>query len=228
MKSMQLMRSWRTFRHAVAPLSAGAVATVALALTGYGTPVHANGFGENAPWQFETSADKANKALVEDLILRKKSGYYDSFKVTYNTTNNYNIGHQTNCTVSATAAGNSGSNSVSGQTSSPSVSNSGSTSADSTGNSSSNGYASQGQSGVVFDPNGSPIPSGTVDNQQDNSGTQTAGVSDSSTSASVGPINAAGGRNDLALNSNQSNGGSQSVSMTGTSACSLASAGVLN
>jgi hypothetical protein len=215
-------------RRATPSLSMAAAVAVLMAMYAYGAPAVANGYGENTSWQFETTADKANKALLEDLILRKKNGYYDSFRATYNyTTNNY-IDHQTNCTVSASAAGNSGSNAVSGQASSPGVDNSSSTGANATGNSSSNGYASQGPSGVVLGPDGSPAPNGSVDNQQDNSGTQTAGVSDSSTSASTGPINASGGRNDQALNSDQSNSGSQSVNLSGSTACSLASAGVLN
>lgn len=204
------------------------LAVVGVCLYACGTPAAANGYGENTPWQFETTADKANKALLEDLILRKKNGYYDSFRATYNyTTNNY-IEHQTNCTVSASASGNNGSNTVSGHASSPGVDNSSSTGANATGNNSSNGYDSDGPSGVVLGPDGWDTPNGTVDNQQDNSGTQTAGVNDSSTSASTGPINAAGGRNDQALNSDQNNSGSQSVNLSGSTACSLASAGVLN
>lgn len=211
-----------------AVLSIVSTVVVGIGLYAYGSPAAANGYGENTPWQFETTADKANKALLEDLILRKKSGYYDSFRATYNyTTNNY-IDHQTNCTVSASASGNNGSNTVNGRASSPGVDNSSSIDADATGNNSSNGYDGDGPSGVVLGPDGWGTPDATVDNRQDNSGAQTAGVSDSSTSASTGPINASGGRNDQALNSDQNNSGSQSVNLSGSTACSLASAGVLN
>ena len=177
-------------------------------------------------WQFDTSADKANKALLEDLILRKKGGYYDAFKNTYNSYNTTNIEHQTNCNVTATSAGNSGNNANDGSASSPIVSNDGTNTASATGNTSSNGLDADGPSGVVLAPNGDPVPVGSVDNNQDNSGAQTAGVDSSSNAISSGAINAGGGQNSQVLNSDQSNNGStQAANVTNSTACSLASAG---
>ena len=68
------------------------------------TPALANNVGENWAWQFDTSADKVNKAAVLDMLEKKKSGYYSP--PTYIT----NIERQYNCNVSATATGNEGTN----------------------------------------------------------------------------------------------------------------------
>jgi hypothetical protein len=64
----------------------------------------ANNVGENHAWQFETSADKVNKAAIADMIEKKASGYYAP--PVYNTT----IERQFNCSVASTATGNQGSN----------------------------------------------------------------------------------------------------------------------
>ncbi|KQW57198.1 hypothetical protein ASC92_13135 [Variovorax sp. Root411] len=111
------------------------------------------------------------------------------------TTNNY-VGRQYNCDVGATAQGNQGSNST--------VANSPSTTgaaADSTGN------ANTGYGGT-----------GTVSTGQANSGTVGSAVI-GSTSSSVQ------GWSSQALNSNQTNTGSQSASVSGSTACAF---GALN
>lgn len=213
------------------PRQMALAAALTLSLGWIALPAHANGYGEDAPWQFQTSADKANNALVEDLILRKKGGYYDSFHPNYNTTNNNNttIEHQTNCNVSATSAGNSGTNGLSGSASSPGINNTSSINTTSTGNASSNGFSSTGPSGVVLEPNGEPLPGGSLGNNQTNSGTQTSSVNGSSTGSSSGAVDSGGGTNTQALNSDQSNNGSSQVaSVTSSTACSLASGGPLN
>lgn len=174
----------------------------------------ANGYGENQSWQFRTSADKANNAAIEDMILRKKGGYYGAFSTTYNTYNTTNIGTQTNCNLTATAAGNSGTNSMTGSASSPVVSNSGSTSSSATGNSNANtstGSTGRGQPGI--------------DTSQANDGSVGSGVYGSSTNVGSGAINAAGGTNYQSLNSEQGNSGNQTASVSGSSACSFAHVG---
>lgn len=186
----------------------------------------ANGYGESRSWQFDTTADKANKALLEDLILRKKGGYYDAFKNTYNSYNTTNIDHQVNCNVSATSAGNTGNNGMDGSASSPVVTNDGTNTATANGNQSSNGFDADGPSGVVLAPDGNPYPVGSLDSNQDNSGAQTAGVDGSSNAITSGAINSGGGQNSQVLNSDQSNNGSaQTATVTGSTACSLASTG---
>lgn len=161
-------------------------------LVGAATAASANNAGENSAWQFQSSADKANQAAVQDMVQRKKAGAYGAANYT---TNNY-VGRQYNCDVSATAQGNQGSNST--------VANSPSTSgaaANSTGN------ANTGYGGT-----------GAVTTGQANSGAVGSSVN-GATSSSVQ------GWSSQALNSNQTNTGSQSASVSGSSACAF---GALN
>ncbi|MDB5579293.1 MAG: hypothetical protein JWR80_4469 [Bradyrhizobium sp.] len=65
-------------------------------------PTLANNYGESLAWQFKTSSDRANQAAVLDLIQKQRGGYYAA--PTYNT----NIARQYNCSIAATATGNSG------------------------------------------------------------------------------------------------------------------------
>jgi hypothetical protein len=156
-------------------------------LLGVAVTVSANNAGENSAWQFQTSADKANQAAVQDMIQRKKAGSYGAANYT---TNNY-VGRQYNCDVSATAQGNQGSNST--------VANSPSTSgaaANSTGNANT-GYGGTGaittgqaNSGAVGSSvNGSTSSSvqgwssQALNSNQTNTGTQNASVSGSSACA---------------------------------------------
>jgi len=156
-------------------------------------PSSANNLGENSAWQFRTSADKANQAAILDLIARRRSGYYAA--PIYTT----NIARQVKmiCSIGASAVGNS-----SGQSSvanSPSVSGATSTS---TGNSNSTSVdAVRG--------------GGTSSSTQGNSGQIVSGVT-GGTETSV--------RGDAwqALNSSQSNSGSQSASVQNSNACSFA------
>jgi hypothetical protein len=76
----------------------------ALSLVGIASSAAANNVGENYAWQFPTTADKLNQALILDIIEKKRSGYYAP--PTYIT----NIDRQYNCNVSATATGNEGTN----------------------------------------------------------------------------------------------------------------------
>lgn len=161
---------------------------------GFSTPILANGYGETLPWQFRTSADKANLAAVQALIEQKKAGMFRS--PVYNTTNTTHIDRQINCNVSATAYGNWASN---GQTAnSPSTTGASSVA---TGNSSSSDV-SQGQGAGAIN---------TSDNQT-NSGTISAGVQGGTSVSNGGP-------SDQALNNSQTNSGTQSADVSNSTAC---------
>jgi hypothetical protein len=169
-------------------------------------------------WQFQTSQDKVNKGAIVDLMERKKGGYYDSFKTTINNTNITNIDKQFNCSVGATTTGNAGSNSTTASTSSPQVSNPSTTTAGTTANTASNGVSQAGLMGVLVAGVGTP-PQGVVDSNQNNSGQLSSGISGSSTNSTTGAIAANGGRTDQALNSLQTNAGTQTASIAGSTAC---------
>jgi hypothetical protein len=152
----------------------------------------ANGAGESGSWQFQTSADKVNQAAVQDMIQKRKSGYYNA--PVYTT----NIDRQINCNQSANATGN-----VSDQGAAAlSPSNSGATS-DATGNANtsadgaagSTSSSDQGNSGSV----GSSVKGNTtthvngsadqaLNNKQNNSGNQSASVA-GSTGCTFGVLN---------------------------------------
>jgi hypothetical protein len=172
----------------------------------------ANGIGDNSSWQFQTATDKAVRNATLDMVERKQGGYYQSFQ----TINNTYIGRQYNCAVSATSAGNGGSNGMTANTSSPGVTNAGSTAANSAANSATNGLGYGDVSGLA-----SLSPSaGQLASTQSNGGAVSAGVSGSATSAVTGAVTAGGGRSDLVLNSDQLNQNSQQMaSVTGSTAC---------
>lgn len=191
------------------------------ALFGAAAPALANGIGENGAWQFQTNADKVSKGAIVDLVERKKGNYYNAFQTVNHIANTTFIDRQFNCGVSATSSGNSGSNGMTANTSSPTVNNTGSTSASTAANSASNGLSGNLPSGVI---NGTAIPlgagAGELSNSQSNAGTLSAGVSGSASNAVTGAVTAGGGRSDLALNSDQQNQGSQQVaSIAGSTAC---------
>lgn len=154
-----------------------------------------NDVRENGAWQFRSSADKANLAAVEDMVRRKKSGYYAA--PVYTT----NIDRQYNCSISAAANGNEGTTSA--------VANSPSTSganASSIGNS----------NGTSIDGSGYDL-GGTASNSNDQSNRGSVGSSvRGSTNSNVR------GNATQALNSTQSNTGNQSASVQGASGCSFA------
>lgn len=167
----------------------------------------ANGWYESRPWQFDTSADKANKAAILDLIERKKGGYYDGFSTTINNNNTTNVGTQINCNNLADATANEAANS---QTSnSPDVNN---------------------QSGIDSSANGNVADNDTdsgwkrgsgsgVGNDQDNSGSVSSGVDNSETNSSSGAINV--GDSDQDLKNHQNNSGNQYASISGSTACDM-------
>lgn len=165
---------------------------LSLLLAALAAPVAlANGAGESIAWQFQTSADKVNQAAVQDMIQKRNMGYYTA--PVYIT----NIARQINCDLSASALGNDSNQGAAAL----SPSNAGATS-DSTGNANAhtggaNGLASndQANSGTVGSSvNGntttgvSGSASQALNSRQNNSGTQTAGVS-GSTGCSFGVLN---------------------------------------
>lgn len=169
-------------------------------------PAHANGWLESRPWQFQTSADRANNAVVLDLIERKKGGYYDGFSTTVNNYSNTNIGTQVNCSNVAEATGNWASNSQTAN--SPNVNNSSGVDSSATGNEASN----------AIDGGGKGSGTSGAGANQDNSGNVGSNVSDSNSSSSSGPINS--GTSQLDLDNDQRNSGNQYASVDGT-ACDM-------
>jgi hypothetical protein len=152
----------------------------------------ANGAGESASWQFQTSADKVNQATVQDMIQKRNMGYYTA--PVYTT----NIDRQINCNQSANATGNDSSQGAAAL----SPSNSGATS-DSTGNANTNtsgadgskSSSDQGNSGSVgssVNGNTTTHVSGSADqalnSRQNNSGNQSASVA-GSTGCTFGVLN---------------------------------------
>lgn len=162
----------------------------------------ANGWLESRPWQFDTSADKANKALLLDMIERKRGGFYDGFSTTVNNYSNTNIGTQINCANTADATGNEAGNSQ--LANSPDVDNTASIDSGATGNDADNSTEGGGSD---------------VGNAQDNSGSVSSDVADSNTSSTVGPINAGSSRQDLT--NRQENSGDQHASVTDSTACDM-------
>jgi hypothetical protein len=133
-----------------------------LALLAAPLPALANNLGENGAWQFKTAADRANQAVVLDLIEKRRGGYYAA--PIYNTT----IAHQYNCSISAVATANS-----SGQSSvanSPTVSG-----------------ADASATGNANTASGTSDRGGTdLGSQQTNTGTVASGVVGSTDSVSGG------------------------------------------
>lgn len=183
------------------------IAITAWAFTAVPVACFANGLFENGPWRFQTSADRANKAVVLDLIERKKGGFYDSFAT--NIYNETNIGSQINCNNSANATGNIADNSQAG----PRTEASGAPniSSDSTGNTdtSSAGGSAGSVSGGETSQTGSQTNSGDIE----------SGVDDSSIDNSFGDVT--NGDTDQALNNDQDNSGNQTAGVDSSTACNL-------
>ena len=161
-------------------------------------PAGANGLGENYSWQFATTVDRTNRAYLEDLRQKKKSGFYAA--PVYNT----NIGRQYNCNIASTATGNQGTNS----TVASSPTSTGNT-AQAKGNDSQTGYDLFGFPGNV-----------SADNAQTNNGKVLA--------TTKGNIDTTVSKNNAnqAINSTQGNAGAQqTATVNASTACSF---GVLN
>ncbi|MFM7029300.1 MAG: hypothetical protein ACKOXK_11590 [Chakrabartia sp.] len=169
---------------------------VVLAFAGIGS-ASANGLGENTPWQFQTTAEMANRAYIEDLRRKQRSGYYNA--PTYNTfidnQNNFN------CSNSASSSGNGGTNSATANT------------PNSTGPT---GSATGSQSSASVSGMQNPFET-VLNNTQENWGpVGTNVVGDSLATAS-------GNLTRQVLNTVQDNSGVQDASINGSSACAFAS-----
>lgn len=165
-------------------------AAVAMAILGgfAGAPAFAQEVGENRAWQFETPQDIAARAAVADLIARQRAGIYAA--PIYNTT----IARQYNCSVAASAAGNSDAQSA--VANSPTVTGANSAA---TGNAGSTQVAGEG------------APADVTLTQRNNGPVASTAIGATGATAN-GPA-------WQALNSSQSNSGDQRASVQGSTAC---------
>lgn len=69
------------------------------------SPAVANGLAENNSWQFQSTAEAANRAFIEEMRMKRASGFYNTpqYNTFIDTQNNFN------CSNSASSAGNGGS-----------------------------------------------------------------------------------------------------------------------
>lgn len=190
-----------------------AVAGVGLAVMT--SPALANGLLENRPWQFQTTADKANKSVVLDLIERKQGGYYDGFNTYYET----NIGTQVNCSNNASATANVADSSQAGPNteddSAPNISADGTANSDTTATDALGNAAGGGTVGA---------DSTNVTGSQSNSGAINAGVDNSSIDSGFG--NVTNGNTDQDFLNNQNNTGDQTAGVDTSTACNFAGTNV--
>lgn len=181
---------------------------------------------EGLPWQFETPAAKSAKAVMLDVIERKKGGYYDSFQATYNVTNNVTnntrIDRQYNCGISATATGSASENGMQSTVSSPITTNTSGNDANAAANTSSTDIQDDG----LLGPSGHGAGATSAQTGQHNSGDVAAGIRDSSSWASSAPVIAGDGRSWQALNVDQVNKGDQTAQVWDSSACAFGPGGV--
>ncbi len=166
---------------------------IALACVLASAPASANGLGENYSWQFQSQADRANRAFIEDMRLKRKSGYYAP--PVYNTT----IERQYNCNVSSTSTGNSGTNSTLAATPST-AGNSGSA----LGN---NSQTAVDQAGLTATATLTETQTNTGEVESNVRGNVSSNVEDNQTWQ--------------ALNSDQQNTGNQTASIDGSTACAF-------
>jgi len=153
-------------------------------------PAFANNVGENGAWQFDSTADKANKAYLEDMRQKKQSGYYAA--PVYNTY----IDRQYNCSVSSLATGNQGTSTAIGN--SPTA----------TGHSSS----------ATGNTDTTNVVPGI--GQQTSSVTGTQGNSGEVGASSSGEVETSvNGNSYQTLNTDQQNSGAQSANVSASNAC---------
>lgn len=167
----------------------------------------ANEIGGNYAWQYRSVAERTLALQQLDLMMRRNAGGYSNF---YNSTHNtYVAGDQVNCSVAATAAGNTGTTSASGSSSSPTIGNTPSILAQATGSS----LASQG-----WPTGGAIAPLNST--QGNTSSPQSAAVSGTTSSLDVANLQSSGGVLTQALNSAQTNTSSpQTATISGSTAC---------
>ncbi len=178
------------------------------------TQALANGYGESGSWNFQTQTDRVNRAFILDMIEKRKNGFYNAIKSTYNY--NTNIDKQVNCTLSAVTNGTSGSSALDATTSSPVLNSTGTTSASGAANSASNELSQASLTGVF---NTNATPPGSISSGQSSSGALNSSISGASNSASTGQVAANGGMTEQVLNSQQTNSGVLTSSISASSAC---------
>jgi hypothetical protein len=172
---------------------------LAVSLPGGGA--RANGVGENASWQFLSTAEMANLAYIEEIRKKSAGGAYKAAQQTYyiDTQNNYN------CSNAASSAGNGGSNSATANTPS-----SAGASGSALGNQNTGTGSTQGLTGDVV-----------LNSGQENYGPSVASVTGDSLAT------ASGNRSNQALNTVQNNHGIQDASVIGSNGCAFAGPGGL-
>ncbi len=158
-----------------------------------GVPAIGNELVGNFSWQFQTTADRTNRAFVEEMRQKRNNGFYAP--PVYNTT----IDRQYNCNVASTATGNSGSNTT--QAAMPSTG----------GNS---GSAIGNQNEKAFDLASRDLNT-TVSDTQSNAGEVGSSVRGNVSS------NVEDNKTSQVLNSDQQNAGTQTASVDGATACSF-------
>lgn len=189
-------------RHVAVALRLAGAIVFALA-----APASANEISGNYAWQFRGFGERTLSLQQLDLMMRRNAGGYNNF---YNSNyNTYVAGDQVNCSVAATAAGNTGTSSASGSSSSPTIGNTPSILAQATGSS----LASQG-----WPSGGAVAPLNST--QGNSSSPQSAAVSGTTSSLGVSNLQSSGGVLTQALNSRQTNTNSpQTASVSGSTAC---------
>lgn len=155
----------------------------------------ANGLAENEAWRFQTTAEAANRAFIEDMRMKRTSGFYNSpqYNTFIDTQNNFN------CSNSASSAGNGGTNTATANT--PSSSGASSTA---TGNQNTN-------SAGGIDSSYNPV----LNAGQDNRGPVVSDVIGDSFS------DASGNLSKQILNTYQDNLGAQTSNIVGSNACAF-------
>jgi hypothetical protein len=191
-----------------------------------------NGVGENLAWAFLSSGDRVNRAFLEDLRRKNESGYYQPARITNN------IERQYNCSLSSSATGNIGSNSTSnagptttGAAASGKANESFVSSAK--GDSSPNGASGSSLGPAFGEPSYWDGTRWTASATFSYGGSNAADImQDQSnlgdvTTAATGDVSSLSGNssNYQALNSNQSNPGSQIANANGSTACTFGTAG---
>lgn len=185
------------------------------------TQSFANNLGENSSWKFDTSADRANKAAVTDLIEKKKAGMYKPASMTNNVNNNNSInydiaGSYLDCNLTAQAVGNQNTASQQNPIASPTISVGATNSSTSSGNSGSSSIAN----GDSLD---SATPNGTNQNNttQSNDGATVASTASSNSfSSTVSGLSTNGGGASSSLNTTQGSTNSPtSTAVSSSSAC---------
>ncbi|MBP6581743.1 MAG: hypothetical protein KA199_09435 [Sphingorhabdus sp.] len=155
----------------------------------------ANGVSENDAWRFQSTAEAANRAYIEDMRMKRSSGFYNSpqYNTYVDTQNNFN------CSNSANSSGNGGSNSAVANTP-----NANGASGSATGNQNTN---SAGGIDAAYNP--------VLNAGQDNLGTVISDVMGDSVSSASGNVTR------QVLNTFQDNLGTQASTIVGSNACSF-------